>query len=55
MAESETTASSGIVAICAILLMILISAFVAWRVGIFGGADHRALDLHINAPSSSSR
>lgn len=55
MADTESTGSTGIVAIFAILMMILISAFLAWRTGIFGGADHKALDIHVNAPSSSSR
>jgi hypothetical protein len=55
MAESESSGSTGIVAIFAILLMIVIAGFIAWRAGAFGGgSNHRTLDINVNTPSSSS-
>ena len=54
MAESESSGSTGIVAIFAILLMIVIAGFIAWRAGVFGGGDsHRSLDINVNTPSSN--
>ena len=53
MAESESSGSTGIVAIFAILLMIVIAGFIAWRAGVFGGgSDRKSLDININTPSS---
>ena len=58
MAESETTASTGIVAICAILLMILISAFAGLAIALTLGVgivaslraqDHKGNALALNA------
>ena len=54
MAESESSGSTGIVAIFAIMLMIVIAGFIAWRAGVFGGSsDHKSLDININTPSSN--
>jgi hypothetical protein len=55
MAESETSGSTGIVAIFAILLMIVVAGFIAWRAGVFGGghSDHKSLDINVNTKSSS--
>lgn len=53
MAESESSSSTGIVAMFAILLMIIIAAFIAWRAGVFGGgSDSKSLDININTPSA---
>jgi hypothetical protein len=54
MAESESSGNSGIVAIFAILLMIMIAGFIAWRAGVFGGesnggSTHHSLDINVNA------
>lgn len=37
MAETETPSTTGIVAIFAILVLIVIAAFLVWRTGLFGG------------------
>jgi len=57
MAESDSSGgSTGIVAIFAILLVIIIAAFLAWRAGIFGdGSSHETLDINVNTPSSNER
>ena len=53
MAESESSGSTGIVAIFAILLMIVIAGFIAWRAGVFGGgSDNKSLDINVNTPGS---
>jgi hypothetical protein len=53
MADSESSGSTGIVAIFAIMLMIVIAAFIAWRAGVFGGSGsgHHALDINVNTTS----
>lgn len=53
MADSETSGSTGIVAIFAIMLMIVIAAFIAWRAGVFGsaGSNHHTLDINVNTTS----
>lgn len=54
MADSESSSSTGIVAIFAILLMIMIAGFIAWRAGVFGGGgDHRSLDINVHTPNAS--
>jgi hypothetical protein len=52
MAE-ESSSSSSIVAIFAIMLIVLIGAFIAWQVGLFGGGGGRGgggkkLDINVN-------
>jgi hypothetical protein len=57
MAESERGSSStGVVAIFAIVMMIVIAGFIAWRAGVFGGGDSgkKSLDINVNTPSSSN-
>ena len=55
MAESDSSGSTGIVAIFAILLMVVIAGFIAWRAGVFGGGEgKRSLDINVNTPSSSN-
>lgn len=53
MAESESSSNTGVVAIFAILLMILVAGFVAWRAGAFGGGKggdtHHSLDINVNS------
>jgi hypothetical protein len=53
MAESESSGSTGVVAIFAILLMIMIAGFIAWRAGVFGGGGsndtHHSLDINVNS------
>jgi hypothetical protein len=53
MADSESSGSTGIVAIFAIMLMIVIAAFIAWRAGVFGGSSsgHHSLDINVNTTS----
>ncbi len=54
MAESDSSSSTGIVAIFAILLMIVIASFIAWRAGVFGrGGDHKTLEVNVNTPGST--
>jgi hypothetical protein len=49
MANSESSSSTGIVAIVAILLMLAIAGFLAWRGGLFGGgSDTKQLDINVN-------
>ena len=37
----------------AIVLMIIVAAFIAWRAGVFGGGgDSKSLDININTPST---
>jgi hypothetical protein len=49
MAE-ESSSSSSIVAIFAIMLIALIGAFIAWQVGLFGGGGGggKKLDINLN-------
>lgn len=54
MAETESSGSTGIVAIFAIVLMIAIAGFIAWRAGVFGSANgggdtHHTLDINVNS------
>ena len=55
MADGESSSSStGIVAIIAIMLMLLIAGFLAFRAGIFGGgSDKKSLDINVNTPGQS--
>ena len=36
---SENGSNSGIVAIFAIMLLVMIGGFIAWQAGVFGGGD----------------
>ena len=45
--------NTGVVAIFAILLMLLVAGFIAWRAGVFGGGGgdndtHHSLDINVN-------
>jgi hypothetical protein len=56
MAESERgSGSTGVVAIFAIVMMIVIAGFIAWRAGVFGGgdSDRKSLDINVNTPTSN--
>lgn len=55
MAQTERGSSNtGVVAIFAIVLMVLIAGFIAYRAGVFGGgSDHKSLDVNVNTPSSN--
>ena len=46
---SESGSNSGIVAIFAIMLLVMIGAFIAWQAGVFGGGDggDRKVDVNI--------
>lgn len=48
MAEDSGSSSSSIVAIFAIMLMVLIGAFIAWQMGVFSGGDGGKKQLDIN-------
>lgn len=54
MASSESSGSTGIVAIVAIFLMLAIAGFLAWRGGMFGGGTSTThkLDVNVNTPSN---
>jgi hypothetical protein len=50
MAEDTGSSSSSIVAIFAIVLMVMIGALVAWRMGVFGGGGgKKGLDIDVKA------
>jgi len=54
MADGESSSSVSIVAIIAIMLMLAIAGFLAWRGGLFGGgSSSHKLDVNVNTPSSS--
>ena len=50
--SDDNSGSTSIVAIFAIILMLGIAGFVAWRAGVFGGGngggDHKTLDVNVN-------
>lgn len=50
---NDSSGSTGVVAIFAILLMVLVAGFIAWRAGVFGGGDDKSLDININTPGES--
>ena len=46
--------STGVVAIFAILIMIMLAGFIGWRAGLFGGSSsggdsHHTLDVNVNS------
>ena len=47
--------STGVVAIFAILLMVVLAGFIGWRAGLFGGSTnsggdtHHTLDVNVNS------
>jgi hypothetical protein len=48
---SESGSSTGIVAIFAIMLLVMVGAFIAWQAGVFGDGEHRSehkLDVNVN-------
>ena len=45
---SEGGSNSGIVAIFAIMLLVMIGAFIAWQAGVFTGDGDRKVDVNIN-------
>ena len=46
---SESGSNSGIVAIFAIMLLVMIGGFIAWQAGVFGdGERDRKVDVNIN-------
>ena len=50
---SESGSSTGIVAIFAILLLVMVGAFIAWQAGVFGGGDNHGstehkIDVNVN-------
>jgi hypothetical protein len=55
MAESERgSGSTGVVAVFAIVMMVVIAAVIAWRAGVFGGGgEKKSLDINVNTPSSN--
>jgi hypothetical protein len=54
MAETESSGgSAGVVAIFAIVMLVLIAGFFAWRAGIFGGGNsHHSIDINVNTPAN---
>ena len=46
MADNSSSAT-GIVAIFAIMLMLALAVFAAWRFGVFGGGNHRSFDVNV--------
>jgi LPXTG-motif cell wall-anchored protein len=48
MAEDTGSSNSSIVAIFAIMLIVLIGAFFAWQMGVFGGrGGKKELDINV--------
>ena len=50
--SDEGSGATSIVAIFAIILMLGIAGFIAWRAGVFGGehgGDHKTLDINVNS------
>jgi len=48
MAEDTGSSNSSVVAIFAIVLMVLIAAVIAWRMGVFaGGSNKKSLDINV--------
>ena len=48
MAEDSGSSSSSIVAIFAIVMIALIGAVIAWRMGVFGGGNgKKQLDINV--------
>jgi hypothetical protein len=48
MAEDTGNSSSSIVAIFAIMMIVLIGAFIAWQMGVFGGGSgKKQLDVNV--------
>ena len=48
MAEDTGNSSSSIVAIFAIMMIVLIGAFIAWQMGVFGGGrGKKQLDINV--------
>jgi hypothetical protein len=46
---NDSSGSTGVVAIFAIVLMVLVAGFIAWRSGVFGGDDgKRTLDINVD-------
>ena len=56
MADSERgSGSTGVVAIFAIVMIVLVAGLIAWRAGVFGGgSEKKSLDINVNTPSSSN-
>ena len=58
MAQTESGSSNtGIVAIFAIVLLLMIGAFVAWQAGMFGGgggggSSKKSVDINVNTPGT---
>jgi hypothetical protein len=44
---NDSSGSTGVVAIFAIVLMVLVAGFIAWRSGVFGDGK-RTLDIHVD-------
>lgn len=53
MAHAESS-NTGVVAIVAIMLMLVVAGFIAWRAGMFGGQD-RDIDVDIKTEPVGSR
>jgi hypothetical protein len=51
---AEESSSTGIVAIFAILFIVAMAAFLAWRGGLFGGRGDGDKDLNIKLDTSSA-
>jgi len=51
--SDESSGATSIVAIFAIILMLGVAGFIAWRAGVFGGghggSDHKTLDINVNS------
>jgi hypothetical protein len=47
---NDSSGSTGVVAIFAIVLMLAIAGLIAWQAGVFGGGDgdRKTLDINVN-------
>lgn len=53
MAQSSGSGNTGIVAVLAIFIIVLVAAFFAWQGGMFGGGDG-GTDINVELPTPST-
>jgi hypothetical protein len=50
---NDSSGTTGVVAIFAIVLMLAIAGLIAWQAGVFGGdGDRKSLDINVNTPNN---
>ncbi len=54
MAEGEGTGNTGVVAVFAIVVIVLVAAFFAWQGGMLGGSGRDTdINVELNAPKAA--